>query len=143
MPKNTVHTGPSIAGLTSAPPTEDEYSDAMERHGTDKWTADDADVQDRWLAERRRQLAAVDPHAAPPEVGAAAAEDAATKASEGPDARGATDARLSEAATSEGRVQTKTDAENADDSDDEESAPSKSTPSKVTKSAPSSSRSSR
>lgn len=136
MPKNTVHTGPSIAGLTTAPPSEDEYTAAMERHGTDKWTEDDADVQARWDAEQQRRLASVDPHAAPPEVAEAVAEDAAAKASDGPDAKGASDAALEGAPTSAERVQAKADADSADDEDsDSRSSSTKSAPNKATKSS--------
>lgn len=105
MPKISKDAGPSIAGLTTAPPTEAEYTDAMERHGTDKWTEDDARVEAAWLAERRRQLAAVDPHAEVPEVSAVAAEDASAKASDGPDAKGETDRAFEGTQTSEERVQ--------------------------------------
>lgn len=66
MPKITKGDGPSIAGVTPPVPTEDEYVAAMGRHGTDKWTDEDADVQVRWDAERARLLAAVDPHAPVP-----------------------------------------------------------------------------
>lgn len=66
MPKITKGDGPSIAGVTPPVPTEDEYVAAMGRHGTDKWTDEDADVQGRWDAERARLLAAVDPHAPVP-----------------------------------------------------------------------------
>lgn len=35
--------------MASTKPTETEYTAAMERHGTDQWTADDARVAERYL----------------------------------------------------------------------------------------------
>ena len=36
--------------MASTRPTEAEYTAAMERHGTDAWTADDARTAERYLA---------------------------------------------------------------------------------------------
>lgn len=121
MPKITKDGGPSVAGLTTAPPTEAEYTDAMGRHGTDKWTEDDARVEGAWLAERRRQLAAVDPHAEVPEVAAVAAEDASAKASDGPDAKGETDRAFEGTQTSEERVQRGAELREARDKGEDDS----------------------
>lgn len=35
--------------MASTRPSEQEYTAAMERHGTDAWTADDARTAQRWL----------------------------------------------------------------------------------------------
>lgn len=42
-------------------PIEDEYTAAMERHGTDAWTTDDQKVQERWLADRQGEVQAEEP----------------------------------------------------------------------------------
>lgn len=54
MPKITEHQGASQHPLDvpSAVPSEDEYTAAMERHGTADWTEDDRRVQERYLAAR-------------------------------------------------------------------------------------------
>lgn len=39
--------------MASSDPTAQEYTAAMERHGTPEWTEDDARVAERWLAHRR------------------------------------------------------------------------------------------
>jgi hypothetical protein len=35
--------------------TEKQYTEAMERHGTDKFTQADEQVQSKWLAQRREE----------------------------------------------------------------------------------------
>lgn len=50
------------------PPTEEQYSDAMSRHGTDAWTAQDAEVQRRWDKSDRSQPANQEPSPAAPDL---------------------------------------------------------------------------
>lgn len=38
--------------MASMHPTEEQYTAAMERHGTPAWTADDERTQQRWVADR-------------------------------------------------------------------------------------------
>lgn len=114
MPKNSRAMGPSIAGLTEVNvPSETEYTEAMQRHGTDKFTEDDAAVVREWLDHQARNF---DPHRAPTEVEQAVAEDASAKAAGDPDAKGLSDRVLEGAQTSAERVDAKTKADegNAD-----------------------------
>jgi hypothetical protein len=115
MPKITRSEGPSVAGLTEVnTPTEAEYSEAMDRHGSDRFTEDDAATVRAWLDHQTRNH---DPHAAPTVVEDAAADDASTKASEGPDAKGYADRVLEGAQTSAERVDAKAKADADDDED--------------------------
>lgn len=116
MPKISATSGPSIAGLTTAPPAEDDYTEAMKRHGTDAFTAEDADVVRAYLADRQaRDARSLDLHAEPPEVAAAASEDAAAKAAGGPDEKGMSDRILEGAITSEQRVQARAEHDEVND----------------------------
>jgi hypothetical protein len=47
--------------MASTHPTEEEYTAAMERHGSPAWTADDERVQQRWLARHEPQQDAEQP----------------------------------------------------------------------------------
>lgn len=49
MPKITEHGGPSFK-----PVTEEQYTRAMEKHGTPEFTADDQAVVDRWNEQQGR-----------------------------------------------------------------------------------------
>jgi hypothetical protein len=57
MPKATVHGGGSVDPMdaTNDIPSEEDYNDAMSRHGTDQWTEADAKVEARWLELRQEE----------------------------------------------------------------------------------------
>lgn len=52
MPKITAHGGASFA-----PPTEEQYTRAMDRHGTPEWTQEDAELVKRYHQLREDQAA--------------------------------------------------------------------------------------
>jgi hypothetical protein len=125
MPKTSKNAGASIAGLTEVNvPSEADYTDAMTRHGSDKFTEDDAATVRAWLDQRARTF---DPHAEPAEVENAVAQDATAKASHGPDAKGYADQVLEGAQTGGERVEAKAEADKAeaDKAEDDESASKK------------------
>jgi hypothetical protein len=70
MPKIAVHGGPTSEGepgyfepgrshqSPNVLVTEEQYADAMSRHGTDDWTERDQRVQEAWLAQGNKPAVA-------------------------------------------------------------------------------------